>query len=58
MPVYLFDEIAGSGVIEDNAGVELADVRAAKVGATKAAREPIASLHDALDWQFAMSGDD
>lgn len=58
MPLYFFDEITGVAVIEDDLGVELPDLEAARSEATKAAREQIAESakagFDALDWQFVV----
>jgi hypothetical protein len=58
MPLYFFDEIAGFIVIEDDAGIELPDLNAARLEAVKGAREQIAESakagFDALDWQFLV----
>jgi hypothetical protein len=58
MPLYFFDEIAADQVIEDDEGVELPDLDAARREAIKSAREQIAESakagFDVLDWKFRV----
>jgi hypothetical protein len=57
-PLYFFDEIADSIVIEDDVGIELPDLNAARLDAVKSAREQIAGSakagFDSLYWQLLV----